>query len=131
MPRRPRVSDTSHRASGRAFYAQSHIESCASLGIRIEGPIAIVKPVEVRGMRGSRHILARDADECAGEVRETRCGGLIREDARIERQRQPLPLVRPFQSEGEQQPLAIDLRTQLDADITRNANWRAERIRLW
>src|SRR6188472_2268587 len=54
-------------------------------------PLAVLEPVEVRRHRRSREILTRHSDEGPGKVREARCAGLIRKDARVELLRQPLP----------------------------------------
>src|SRR6185436_18537579 len=53
--------------------------------------LAVLEPVEVRWPCGTREILTGHSDERAGEIRESRRGRFVRENACIELLRHPLP----------------------------------------
>src|SRR6185295_9459855 len=76
--------------------------------------LAILEPVEVRRQRRPRHVLARHADERAGEVGRAGRRGFIREDAGVEELGQPGPLGRA-RAIREAQTLEIHVDAQLDA----------------
>src|SRR4029079_18901471 len=69
-------------------------------------PLDVLEPVEIGGTAGAGHVLARHADEGAGEVRQPRRRGFVRKDAGVELLRNPRP-VRAADAIGEMQTLVI------------------------
>src|SRR6185295_8684694 len=81
------------RKSAHPAFFMSTPPACRSHArIGVELALAVFEPVEVRGLRRARHVLAGHAHERAREVGQARGRRLVREDAGVELLRQPLPV---------------------------------------
>ena len=86
------LSESVRRFRLQGSFCTTLIQAPELLALRLRNkiPLAILEPIEVRGVRGAGHVLAGEADEGAGEIRGAGGGGFVGEDAGVELLREPL-----------------------------------------